>query len=406
MNKYMQLVSQLAVPSEGKMVLLVADGLGGLHFDGEDATPLEKASTPVLDSIAPVSSLGLLDPIYPGVTPGSGPAHLGLFGYDPLEYEVDRGALSAAGVDFPMEEGDVAARANFATVDAGGNVVDRRAGRIPTEKCKELTALLQKNISIEGVEVFVRPEKEHRAAVIFRGEGLSPRVYDTDPQKTGVPPAEARPLDDSPEAQRTASIVAEFSRQAAELLEGEEKANYILLRGLAPKPDLPSMEDLYGIRCCAVATYPMYRGLARLVGMEVLSAGETVEDEFRAALERWDEYDYFFIHVKKTDSYGEDGNYTAKVGVIEQVDAALPLLLEKEPAVFAFTGDHSTPALLASHSWHPVPVLLKSPVCRRSRARRFTEHECAVAGNLGRLPSMCLLPLMLANAGRLKKFGA
>ncbi len=401
----MDFISSLAVENNTKLVLLVADGLGGLHSGSGDETPLEYANTPNLDALAHTSSLGQHDPISPGVTPGSGPAHMGLFGYDPVEYIVERGALSAAGVDFPMEEDDIAARANFATLDASGNVVDRRAGRIPTEKCTDLCALLEGRVKIEGVEVFVRPEKEHRAAVIFRGSGLSGEVCDTDPQATGVPPAEPAPTVGADAAERMAEIVRDFSVQAAEVLKEEDRANYMLLRGLARKPSLPSMCELYKVHCCAIATYPMYRGLARLVGMDVLVTGSSIADEFRTLSDNWAEHTYFFVHIKGTDSAGEDGDYDRRVSVIEELDEALPALLDLKPDVLAVTGDHSTPALLASHSWHPVPLLLHSLYSRHSRANAFNESECA-RGNLGRIPAVQLMALMLANGRRLKKFGA
>jgi len=401
----MDFISKLAIENTTKLVLLVADGLGGLHSGPGDETPLEYANTPNLDALAHTASLGEHDPISPGVTPGSGPAHMGLFGYDPVEYIVERGALSAAGVDFPMEEGDIAARANFATVDSSGNVVDRRAGRIPTDKCADLCALLEGRVQIEGVEVFVKPEKEHRAAVILRGKGLSGEVCDTDPQATGIPPAEPAATDGSDAAKRMAGIVRDFSTQAAEVLKEEPRANYMLLRGLAAKPSLPSLCDLYKLHCCAVATYPMYRGLARLVGMDVVETGTSIADEIATVARSWTDHTYFFIHVKGTDSAGEDGDYDRRVRVIEEMDEALPALLDLKPDVLAVTGDHSTPAILEAHSWHPVPLLLHSRYSRHSRANAFNESECA-RGNLGRIPAVHLMPLMLANGKRLQKFGA
>ncbi len=402
----MDLISSLIVENESKIVLLVADGLGGLPSGPGGKTALEYAKTPNLDKLAGTSSLGQADPISPGVTPGSGPAHMALFGYDPIKYMVERGALSTAGVDFPMEEGDIAARANFATIDSSGKITDRRAGRISSEKGVELTALLEGKISIDGVEVFVKPEKEHRAAVIFRGGRLSDEVCDTDPQEVGVVPVKPEPTDGgSEEAKRMAGIAAEFSKQASGILAGEEKANYIILRGLASKPSLPNMCDLYKLKCAAVATYPMYRGLARLVGMDVLETGTSVEDQVNTLASNWDKYTYFFFHVKGMDSGGEDGNFEKRVKVIEEIDAALPKLMDLKPDVFVITGDHSTPAMMESHSWHPVPFLIHSEYVRHSGAASFCERECA-HGNLGRLASVHMLPLMLGNAKRLKKFGA
>ena len=401
----LDLISKLAEENDTKLCLLVLDGLGGLPR-GEDAlTELETARTPNLDELASESEVGFLIPVMHGVTPGSGPGHLGLFGYDPLKYEIARGALEAAGAGFHQGEKDVATRANFCTVDKTGKVMDRRAGRIATEKSAPLCEKLEKAIRIEGVEVFVRPVKEHRAVVVFRGEGLGDRVRDTDPQETGVRPLEPEVTEDEPESKRTAEIARSFLSQAREVLAEEKSANMLLLRGFSVKPKLPQMSEVYKLKCAAVAQYPMYRGIAKLLGMELLEAGETFEDEFRAVAEARDEYDYFFVHIKTTDSAGEDGDFDRKVAKIEEADKALPELLEVGLDVLAVTGDHSTPAVYKAHSWHPVPALLHSEYSRQDKVTEFAERTCR-RGSLGMIESKYLMYLMLANGKRLAKYGA
>lgn len=387
----------------GKMVLLVMDGLGGLPHPDTGLTELEAARTPNMDRLAAEGSCGLSVPVAPGVTPGSGPGHLGLFGYDPQKYVVGRGVLSALGVGLTVGPHDVAARANFATRQ-GDVITDRRAGRISTEECARLAGLLNQRIRLDGASVHVAPEMQHRAVVIFTGEGLSPHLSDSDPQKTGVPALPVRAL--QPEAERTARIVNEFIRQANHVLEGEHPANAVLLRGFDRQPALPQLPELFGLRAAAIAYYPMYRGLARLVGMEPFVPGPQPQDAVAKALELWDQYDLFFIHIKGTDSAGEDGDWARKSRVIEAVDAALPALVERKPDVLVITGDHSTPAALKAHSWHPVPVLLWAKTARKDRyIRKFGEGECA-HGSLGHIRAMELLPLMLAHALRLVKYGA
>lgn len=396
------LIKSLAAATQSKIVLVVFDGLGGLAKTPGEGTELETARTPNLDALAAQSVCGLADPISMGVTPGSGPAHLGLFGYDPLKYEIGRGILSALGVDFDLKASDVAARINFAQIDAEGNVIDRRAGRIPTEKNQQLCEHLSQ-IQIEGVEIFLRPEKEHRAAVIFRGEGLSGHLSDTDPQKLGVPPKPVKPLGE--EARRTADIVSQFVSRAQQILSHEEKANMILLRGFDKFEALLTYSERYQLKAAAIATYPMYRGISRLLGMTVLPTGDTIAQEFETLAQFYQQYDFFFLHIKKTDSMGEDGNFEGKVKIIEEGDSCLPLLLELKPDVIAVTGDHSTPAVLKSHSWHPNPVLLYSKFCRPDQVKTFSETEC-IHGGLGRFPALHLMPLMLANALKLEKYGA
>ncbi len=397
----------LLQPNDTKIVLLVLDGLGGLPIKPGGPTELEHAHTPNMDRLAAEGALGQTIPIAPGVTPGSGPAHLALFGYDPLRHPVGRGVLSALGVGLDVRPGDVAARGNFCTLDAQGNIVDRRAGRIPTEEAAPLVERLAQ-IRIPGVEVAVRPVKEYRFVLRLRGEGLAPDLADTDPQRTGVPPLPVRPTRDTPAARRTADLLNQWVDQARQVLADHPRANGVTLRGFATNPQLPDFNQAYGLHAACVAVYPMYRGVARLVGMTVLTdlPGESPADEFATVAAHWEAFDFFFVHIKKTDSKGEDGDFEGKARVIEAVDAALPRLLELGPDVLIITGDHSTPAKWRSHSWHPVPFLLWAPATVRPDSQtHFGERACA-QGGLGTFPARETLPLALAHAGRLMKFGA
>ena len=390
--------------ASSKIVLLVMDGLGGVPIIAGGPTELEAAQTPNMDQLASEGALGQVTPIRPGITPGSGPAHLALFGYDPLEYEIGRGVLESVGVGLQVRLGDVAARGNFCTLDEHGNITDRRAGRIATEEALPLVESL-KNIVIPGISTEVRHVKEYRFAVVMRGENLNPEIDDTDPQRTGVPPLPATAR--SAAAEHTADLFNQWISKAREILAGNDKANGMTLRGFATDPNLPSFQDSYGLHAAAISVYPMYKGVASLVGMQVIDfSGERPEDEFAALGQVWDEHDFFFIHIKKTDSKGEDGDFDGKAKIIEGVDRALPQLLELNPDVLIITGDHSTPARLQTHSWHPVPFLLWAPATIRPDSQSsFGERACS-QGGLGNFPSTETLPLALAHAGRLEKFGA
>ena len=398
----LELMKNLAQPSPSKIILLVLDGLGGLPGPDTGKTELETADTPNLNRLAEKGTTGLIDIVSPGITPGSAAGHLSLFGYSPLRFTIGRGALEAVGVDFDLEPGDVAARGNFCTTDRDGLVTDRRAGRIPNEKCTELCRLLD-GMTIENTRLFVRPVREHRFIVVFRGDGLSPGVSDSDPQQLGVPPKVVTSL--QPEAAKTASIANKFIAQAKSILAEQHPANMLLLRGFSERPEFPAMGEIYRLKPAAIAVYPMYRGLARLVGMEILNSGTSLEDEMRTLKENYSAYDFFFLHVKGTDSAGEDGDFERKVRVIEELDRALPVLIDAEPDVMIVTGDHSTPAVLKGHSWHPVPVLLNSRWCRPDRVSEFAESACA-SGGLGRFPATQVMPLAMAHALKLTKFGA
>ena len=397
-----ELTRSLHQKNESKIVMLVADGLGGLPLEPGGLTELETAKTPNLDALANRGVLGGSIPVKPGITPGSGPGHLGLFGYNPLQYIIGRGALEATGIGFELGPQDVAIRANFCTLDAHGNISDRRAGRIASDESAPLAVRLRQ-VKIPGIEVFVEPVKEHRFVVVLRGPGLGGHVHDTDPQVTGVPPL--KPVAADAGSQKTAEVAAEFIAEATKLLASEKKANGLTLRGFSAKPALPSYEEVYGLRAAAIAVYPMYKGLARLVGMEIVGKAQTLDEQMGVLEENWSKFDFFFIHFKYTDSTGEDGNFPAKVKRIEELDVAMPRITALKPTVLIVTGDHSTPSFLKSHSWHPVPTLLVSDCCRTDTCQAFGERE-AVHGGLGQFEAKHLMTLALANAGRLGKFGA
>jgi 2,3-bisphosphoglycerate-independent phosphoglycerate mutase len=398
----LELIHELLTPAQTKIVLLVLDGLGGLAVEPGGPTELEAAETPNLDRLAAEGMVGLHQPVSPGITPGSGPGHIGLFGYDAIRYQIGRGVLEALGVDFELQATDLAARGNFCSADAEGRITDRRAGRIPTERCAELCAELRQ-IALPKVELFVEPVREHRFLLVLRGEGLAEGVADTDPGHTGVPPLDVMATD--PAAEAAVTLVRSFVEEARGRLAGRDPANMITLRGFAKKPDWPLFPKTFGLRSVAVAQYPMYRGVAKLVGMDSVDVGPSRDDLFETLTRAWPDYDFAFVHVKDPDKAGEDGAFHRKVEVIEEIDGYIPRIVDLKPDVILVTGDHSTPAALCSHSWHPVPFLLWSPTCRRDQADRFGEKWCR-GGEGGHCRSEDLMPLALAHAGRLAKFGA
>jgi len=397
-----ELVRDLVEKNGSKIVMLVADGLGGLPMEPGGRTELETATTPHLDALARRGTSGLSVPVLPGITPGSGPGHLGLFGYDPLAFKIGRGALEATGIGFELGPDDVAARGNFCTLDSAGLISDRRAGRIPSDESFKVVERLQ-GVKITGVETFVKPVKEHRFVVVFRGKGLDGAVADTDPQATGVAPLD--PVAVSPAAQRTAEVAKEFVRQARAILADEKKANGMVLRGFAAKPQLPSYLDLYGLRAAAIAVYPMYKGLAQLAGMTLVGKAQSLDEQIDALEKCWKDYDFFFLHFKYTDSTGEDGAFEQKVKRIEELDRAIPRIEKLKPDVLIVTGDHSTPSRLKSHSWHPVPTLLAADTCRPDGLEKFSEREC-LRGGFGQFPAKHLMLLAMAHALRFGKYGA
>jgi 2,3-bisphosphoglycerate-independent phosphoglycerate mutase len=402
---HQQLLARLARPSDRKIVLLVLDGVGDLRTGAQPRTALEAARTPNLDALAARGALGRIVPVAPGITPGSGPGHLALFGYDPTLPEVDigRGVLEALGLGLPITPGVVAARGNFATGDAEGRLVDRRAGRIPTAECRRLCDALNRALEAQQLPAVVHAGEAHRFVLLLSGDGLSDALLDTDPQRLGVPPLEPTPTSES--AGATAALVGRVVAAMESAIRSEPKANRVLLRGFSTLPDLPPLGDLHAARFGAFAGYPLYRGVASACGMEVVECGKSLDELLERVEATWSRFDFFFLHVKQTDQAGEDGDLAAKIEALERVDAAIPRLLALEPGVVAVTGDHSTPAPMKSHSWHPVPLLVWSDVCFTDDAREFSE-SAAATGHLGTFPSCQLMGLLLANAGRLVKFGA
>ncbi len=405
-------LKELSRTTPSKILFVVLDGVGGLPREPGGPTELAAARTPNLDALAEKANLGRVTLVAPGFAPGSGPGHLSLFGYDPFRYEVGRGVLSALGLGLELGPDDVAVRGNFATLNPDGTIVDRRAGRPPTEENRRVLAKLKERIrEIDGARIELHTESEHRFVLVLRGVGLGDRVHDTDPQKTGVPPLAARPHDESDEpSAKTADILNKFTARARQVLADEPKINGVLLRGVSKRPVWPTLGEVTGLTPAAIASYPMYRGVASLVGMtplevEVGEDPDAPEGKLAALKAHWEAFDYFYLHFKKTDSTGEDGDFDAKVHKIEAFDALLPELLALGPEVIAVTGDHSTPSVMKAHSWHPVPFLLYGPNLRADAARRFTEDEAA-GGALGDLHGTHVLPLLLAHAGKLQKFGA
>jgi 2,3-bisphosphoglycerate-independent phosphoglycerate mutase len=402
------LYSELTLKTGAKLVLLVLDGLGDLATREQGyLTPLEAAVTPNLDELSKESAQGRMIPLVPGLTPGSGPGHLGLFGYDPLEVQVGRGVIEALGLGMELKPGDVCARANFATLDAKGIVTDRRAGRIPTETCEKLCAMLSAKVKKIGeTEVIIQAGKEHRFVVVFRGKGLEGPLTDADPNREGLAIPAVKPRDPKNAGQKkVAKLIADFYKLALPILANEKPANGFLMRGIAHQPHIPLFEDRYLLKPAALAVYPMYKGLAQLVGMKKIEGPQTIKEQFERYLAEYDNFDFFFIHFKYTDKFGEDGNFAAKKKSIEELDAALPILLKKKPTVLAITGDHSTPCALKGHSWHPQPVLLHSAFSGSDKLNRFTETG-ANTGSLGVFESKYLIRLMQANARMFDKFGA
>jgi len=402
------LYSQLTLKTGAKLALVVLDGLGDLAIGGTDSsTPLEAATTPNLDALTKNSAQGRMIPVAPGITPGSGPGHLGLFGYDPLEFEVGRGVIEALGLGIDLKAGDVAARANFCTLDGKGIVTDRRAGRIDTKVCEQLCDLLSKKIKkIGDAQVIIKAGKGHRFVVIFRGKGLEGPLTDADPHREGLPIPSVKPVNGkSAKAKKAAKLVQDFFKAALPVLAKSKPANGFLMRGIAHQPAIPTFEERYQMSAACIAVYPMYKGLAQLVGMQKLEGTQTIEEQFQRYLDEYDNYDYFFIHYKYTDMYGEDGNFEAKKKAIEDFDRALPMLLQKKSDVLAITGDHSTPCALKGHSWHPVPVLLTSDYSGSDKLERFSETG-ANMGSLGVFESKFLIRYMQANAKMFDKFGA
>lgn len=398
------LLDQLAIKTDAKMIFLVMDGLGGMEVPEKGGSELQVARTPNLDALATQGVCGLFDPVAPGITPGSGPGHFAIFGYHPMVYNIGRGVLSACGIDFPLTSRDVAARVNFCTIDGQGRIVDRRAGRIDTDTNRRLADKLRAEVKLPAdVEFFFETEKEYRGVLILRGDDLSDQLADTDPQREGMPPHDPTALE--PAAKRTAELVQSFLTQARQVLAGEPRANMLLLRGFAKLMPYKSLRERFSLTPLAIANYPMYRGIARLLGMDIHPVLTDIPSEFAALRANYDRYDFFFLHVKDTDSRGEDGDFDGKVRVLELVDSLIPQLTSLHPDVLVVTGDHSTPSALKGHSWHPVPVILSAKTVRPDTVTHYDERSCTLGG-FGRQPMMNLMGIALAHAQRLQKFGA
>jgi 2,3-bisphosphoglycerate-independent phosphoglycerate mutase len=398
----LELAKRLSQPADTKIILCVMDGLGGLARAQTLRSELEAASVPNLDRLATRSEVGLTTPVGPGITPGSGPGHLALFGYDPYQFDIGRGVLEATGIDFELGPDDVAARGNFCTLGPEGTITDRRAGRVATEVSAGLVERLRA-IKLAGVEIFVEPVRDHRFVLVLRGAGLGDAVSTTDPQREGVAPLPATGADEA--SRLTAELVNDFVGQAHAILADQPAANGMTLRGFAKYPSIPCFPETWGVRAAALAVYPMYRGLAKIAGMTPLACPDGMPEQLRVIRDRWDDFDYFFVHYKKTDAAGEDGNFEAKCHALQEFDSFVPELLALNADVLMIAGDHSTPALMAAHSWHPVPFLLYSQFCREGNAANFNEQEC-LKGSLGVFPAVDVMPLAMAHASRFQKYGA
>ena len=408
MTKLDEMYDKLTLPTKAKIALVVLDGVGDIAIkENGYLTPLEAAKTPIMDKLSREAIQGRMTPVAPGVTPGSGPGHLALFGYDPVDTQVGRGVIEALGLGLELKAGDVAARANFCSLDADGLVTDRRAGRIETEECERLCAILSKKIKkVSNTQIIIQPGKGHRFVIIFRGTGMEGPLNDTDPQREGLPIAESTPLDpSSKKAQKAAKLIKAFYDKALPILKDERPANGFLMRGIAHQPDIPTFEERYKLKAACLAVYPMYKGLAQLVGMDKVEGPQSISEQFNRYLEEYDNYDFFFIHYKYTDMYGEDGNFEAKKKAIEELDEALPILLQKRPDVIAITGDHSTPCPMKGHSWHPQPVLLTSAFSGSDKLDRFTETGANI-GSMGVFDAKFLIRHMQAHAMMFDKYGA
>ena len=394
-------LNDLARRNESTILMAVLDGLGGLYHPQKGGSELEIANTPNLDQLAKSSSLGVSEPVGPGITPGSGPGHLALFGYDPVTHEIGRGVLEALGIGLELNPTQIAARGNFCTLNSDGEVVDRRAGRVDSHTATDLCERLN-SIDLPGTSFEIHHVKDHRFVLILSGEGMSSHISETDPQTLGVPTVESRGI--STEAAKASRAVNHITSEARRILKDETLANGILLRGFSSLPELPNFKSMTQLNPAAIAAYPMYKGLAKLIGMTVLSAATSFEEELLTLKRHFDEFDFFFLHYKATDTAGEDGNFEAKVAALEYFDQRLPQILDLGANVTIIAGDHSTPALLAGHSWHPVPLLINSRWTHGTDDAMFSETYCA-NGSLGKIPAASIMALALAHSGKLNKFG-
>ena len=394
-------IKDLTRQTDSKIVMLVVDGLGGYPHPETRKSELETADLPNLDRLARESACGLTTPVAPGVTPGSGPGHMALFGYDPVKHLIGRGVLEAVGIGLKLGKGDVAARGNFCTVDKDSLLVDRRAGRIPSEESAPLVERLGR-IELDGATLSVDLVRDYRFVLVLHGDGLGDRVTETDPQALGAPMLEATAL--SEDSRATARAANAFVTGARYALSGRATANMVMLRGFSRLPTLPQMTDFYRLRPTAIAAYPMYRGIAQLLGMEVLETGTTFDQQIDTVEQHYSDYDFFFLHYKAADAAGEDGDFDAKVHALQELDTGIPRLLKLEPHTLVVAGDHATPSVLGSHSWHKVPLMVHSPITKGDGVEAFSENALAT-GSIGNVPATSVMMLAMAHAGKLRRFG-
>ncbi len=401
--------------NSGKGILIVCDGLGDLREKGK--TPLQAAKTPNMDRLAEHGACGLMHTIGRGIIPGSDTAHLQLFGYSTEKYYTGRGTFEALGVGIELEEGDVAFRCNFATVDEKMKILDRRAGRISTSFAKKLEQDFQ-NIEIDGAKVIFKASVEHRGALVLRGKGLSHKVGDTDPHSL-TRLLVSKPLEGTPEAKKTAKILNEFTKLSHEKLnsnplnEGRElPANILLSRGPGIFSKAPPMEEKFGIRSACVAGGALYKGVAKFVGMDILKVkGATgakdtdLNSKADAVVSALNEYDFVFLHIKATDSFSHDGDFGGKKKFIEKIDSeVLPKLMETGANIM-ITGDHTTPCRIGDHSSHPTPFLMNGELVRHDDIKKFDEFSCA-NGSLGHLFGKDVMNMMVSLMGKAHIYGA
>ena len=405
-----------------KVLFLIFDGLGDRPIpEFGYKTPLEAAATPNFDALAARSICGLSNALGRGVRPGSDVSHLAIFGYPMERYYTGRGPIEVAGLGIRLQEGDVAFRGNFGTVDGDWNILDRRAGRIRV--VDEFTAAVD-GMKIDGVEILVRPGTAHRAGVVFRGKGLSANVTDADPHAEGLPVSLVRPKDDTKEAAFTAGVINKFMRASYEILDrmeanekrrqaGQFPANFLLLRGAGMYPTMPTFEQRYGMRACCIAGGGLYKGIGAFLGMDLIEVegatalpDSSVRNKFIAAKKALEQYDFVFTHVKATDSLAEDGNASGKREFIEKCDLAAQELLDlPENVLLVVTADHSTACELKAHSADPVPIMFCSKHVRVDGVTEFGERAFA-SGGLGRMVGADIMPTVMNVLGKLHLIGA
>ena len=404
-----------------KVVLVIIDGLGDRPISElKDQTPLEAANTPNLDYFATNGITGIMNAIDVGIRPGSDTSHLAIFGYDPETHYTGRGIFEAAGIGMELKKGDIALRGNFATVTEDLIIVDRRAGRI--ENVSKLADALN-GMKIDGVRFFVKAGVMHRAGVVLRGSNLSHMVSDNDPHEVGVKVKQVKALDNTEEAKFTASVINKFLEEAHKILKEHEvnkkrrkerllEANYILLRGASKLTHFEPFEKKYKLKACCIAGAGLYKGIAKVLGMDVLqvkgatgTANTDINAKFIAAKKALAKYDFVFVHIKYADNYAEDGNVFGKLKFIEKIDDALIHLIGIKDTLIVITADHSTPCKLKAHSGDPVPIVMFGEGVRTDKVKEFNERSC-MQGGLGRIKGKDLMNEILNLIGKAKLYGA